>query len=75
MDDPFPSGGICFLAESEEVVNKEYPAEGLSRLPLHPELEHKAKNNGQSFGMLMQTFDAFGELKFALFNISLLDVS
>lgn len=40
-EDPFPYGAICAQKDKPEMVAS-YPAEGLSLLPSHPELEHHA---------------------------------
>lgn len=50
-EDPFPNGGICFRTDDEEMVNREYPSAGLSLLPSRPDLEQKAQNFKEVFGI------------------------
>lgn len=50
IPDPFPYGAACPIQESADIVSSEYPAEGVSLLPLHPEWEHEAHQSGKPFG-------------------------
>uniref|UniRef100_A0A9J2PRR0 Peptidylglycine monooxygenase n=1 Tax=Ascaris lumbricoides TaxID=6252 RepID=A0A9J2PRR0_ASCLU len=50
IPDPFPYGAACPIQESADTVSSEYPAEGVSLLPLHPEWEHEAHQSGKPFG-------------------------
>lgn len=50
--DPFPYGGACGYNEAQQVVAQEYPADGISLLPKHPELEHAAHQDAQAFGVV-----------------------
>uniref|UniRef100_A0A7E4W9E0 Peptidylglycine monooxygenase n=1 Tax=Panagrellus redivivus TaxID=6233 RepID=A0A7E4W9E0_PANRE len=49
--DPFPYGAMCGDNEASNVVAKEYPAEGLTLLPSHPEWEHAGHQAGAPFGV------------------------
>lgn len=49
--DPFPYGAGCGGNENWQLVAKEYPAEGVSLLPSHPEWEHAAHQMGKAFGV------------------------
>src|SRR5688572_25009749 len=51
-DDPFPNGAMCGYNENPEVVVKEYPKEGTTLLPKHPEWEHAAHQSGKAFGVV-----------------------
>ncbi|VDN21316.1 unnamed protein product [Gongylonema pulchrum] len=48
--DPFPYGAVCGMQEEQAVVNKEYPIDGVTLLPPHPDWEHKAHQSGKPFG-------------------------
>jgi hypothetical protein len=50
--DPFPYGGACGYNEAQQVVAQEYPTEGISLLPRHPELEHAAHQDSKAFGVV-----------------------
>jgi hypothetical protein len=50
--DPFPYGAYCGNNEQPEVVAREYPSEGLTLLPKHPELEHAAHQDSKAFGVV-----------------------
>ncbi|VDK48630.1 unnamed protein product [Anisakis simplex] len=50
VPDPFPYGAACPMQEEGNIVNQEYPADGVSLLPPHPEWEHKALQTGKPFG-------------------------
>lgn len=49
--DPFPYGGACTYNENPELVNREYPKEGTTLLPSHPEWEHMAHQTMKPFGV------------------------
>uniref|UniRef100_A0A1I7S7E0 Peptidylglycine monooxygenase n=2 Tax=Bursaphelenchus xylophilus TaxID=6326 RepID=A0A1I7S7E0_BURXY len=49
--DPFPWGGGCGGNENEELVAAEYPKDGVSLLPKHPEWEHVAHQMDKPFGV------------------------
>ncbi|VDN18019.1 unnamed protein product [Gongylonema pulchrum] len=49
--DPFPYGAVCGMQEEQAVVNKEYPIDGVTLLPPHPDWEHKAHQSGKPFGV------------------------
>lgn len=36
--DPFPYGAACGSNENSELVSREYPVDGTTLLPAHPEL-------------------------------------
>ncbi|KAH7728406.1 Protein PAMN-1 [Aphelenchoides avenae] len=50
--DPFPNGAMCGYNENPEVVVNEYPKEGTTLLPKHPEWEHAAHQSGKAFGVV-----------------------
>uniref|UniRef100_A0A915DMI1 peptidylamidoglycolate lyase n=1 Tax=Ditylenchus dipsaci TaxID=166011 RepID=A0A915DMI1_9BILA len=50
--DPFPYGAGCGMNEKPELVAKEYPMEGSTLLPAHPEWEHMAHQSGKPFGVV-----------------------
>lgn len=50
--DPFPYGAYCGNSEEQSVVAQEYPSEGLTLLPKHPELEHAAHQDSTAFGVV-----------------------
>lgn len=49
--DPFPYGAMCGYNENPQVVAAEYPKEGTTLLPKHPEWEHAAHQSGKAFGV------------------------
>ncbi|VDM43283.1 unnamed protein product [Toxocara canis] len=64
IPDPFPFGAVCPLQEESEKVNKEYPSEGVSLLPPHPEWEHEAHQSGIPFGFTDGIFaNSIGDVK------------
>ncbi|MFH4975419.1 hypothetical protein AB6A40_002128 [Gnathostoma spinigerum] len=50
LDDPFPRGAVCAYHEESKLVANEYPEEGVSLLPKHPELEEKAHQDPDPYG-------------------------
>ncbi|KAK0429082.1 hypothetical protein QR680_011179 [Steinernema hermaphroditum] len=49
---PFPSGGYCGDRQEEKLVANEYPVEGTTLLPKHPEWEHQAHQSAKPFGVV-----------------------
>uniref|UniRef100_A0A0N5AQP0 Peptidylglycine monooxygenase n=1 Tax=Syphacia muris TaxID=451379 RepID=A0A0N5AQP0_9BILA len=50
-EDPFPNGAVCNGNDEEAIVEQEYPISALQKLPSRPELEEKAGNFLQPFGI------------------------
>lgn len=53
MMNPFSFEAVCPLQQEKEIIDKEYPAEGVSLLPPHPELEEKAHQSSKRFGIFL----------------------
>ncbi|KAL3084630.1 hypothetical protein niasHT_034669 [Heterodera trifolii] len=49
--DPFPYGGGCF-GDQNPAGMKDYPQDGFSLLPPHPNWEHTAHQSGHAFGVV-----------------------
>lgn len=49
--DPFPYGAMCGMNEKPELVEAEYPIDGTTLLPSHPELEHGGHQSKIAFGV------------------------
>ncbi|KAE9546678.1 hypothetical protein FO519_010110, partial [Halicephalobus sp. NKZ332] len=50
--DPFPYGAVCGMNENQQLMAAEYPVEGTTLLPSHPELEHHAHQSSRPFGVM-----------------------
>uniref|UniRef100_A0A1I8AP06 Peptidylglycine monooxygenase n=1 Tax=Steinernema glaseri TaxID=37863 RepID=A0A1I8AP06_9BILA len=49
---PFPSGGYCGDQQYGQMVANEYPVDGVTLLPSHPEWEHQAHQSAKAFGVV-----------------------
>lgn len=50
--DPFPNGAVCGFNENPQLMATEYPTEGTTLLPSHPELEHHAHQASKPLGIV-----------------------
>uniref|UniRef100_A0A914YWB6 peptidylamidoglycolate lyase n=1 Tax=Panagrolaimus superbus TaxID=310955 RepID=A0A914YWB6_9BILA len=65
VPDPFPYGAYCPHNENPRVVAAEYPVEGTTLLPSHPEWEHVAHQATNPFGVIEKVaLKKLGEHKF-----------
>ncbi|TKR63370.1 hypothetical protein L596_027210 [Steinernema carpocapsae] len=61
---PFPQGSYCGGLEEAALVAKEYPIEGTTLLPSHPEWEHQAHQSAKAFGVVEKMrLSQIGEVK------------
>ncbi|VDN01888.1 unnamed protein product [Thelazia callipaeda] len=51
LPDPLPDEANCYMQYKQQLVSKEYPVEGISLLPSHPEWELKAHQSSKPFGI------------------------
>jgi hypothetical protein len=52
VPDPFPYGAYCGANENPQAVATQYPLEGTTLLPSHPEWEHVAHQASKPFGVV-----------------------
>jgi len=63
--DPFPYGALCGYNENPQLMASEYPVEGTTLLPPHPEWEHHAHQSARPFGVLdVFAIDQLGSVRF-----------
>jgi hypothetical protein len=63
--DPFPYGAFCGGNENPSLIQSEYPVEGTTLLPSHPEWEHAAHQASKPFGVVEKlTLKKLGDYEF-----------